>query len=1070
MARKATILGFGVLTAAAAATALLYYQSPPDDRVYRIGYEDNPPFHFRNAQGNPEGLSIDILNAAARRKGIRLAWSYHPESSELAIRSGRVDLWPLMSILTERLPFVYFSDPYRTSDACLVVRQDSTYRSLSDFAHKVINTNFVPLTDRLLKSRVPSVRLVPIADPKQQLEGVCRGEADAAYLDEYSVASTLMGGLDCAGQRLRIVRAPETRVNMAIGASFQSALASDALRDAISDMMNSGELASITTRWSYFSGRSMETDTALVNARRDARNLLAFTFGAFLLLFCTAWLAWRLRSQRNRALQAERALAASERYYHSLVDLIPDSLFVLNRDGSIRSAHPKGMPGSAQPGTASGPSQQDLFLSQISARHRKSVERVLASGAPVVYEEEAFPGIWMETRLVPVRDSAGNIDAIMGIAREITSRKLAEKRLAEQQLRLQRIMDATDAGYFRISASGNFEEVNQAWLDLHGYASRDEVIGRHFSSFQAPDDLAGAEQIVRDLFAGKPSLGEFSRRCKDGSIGYHSFSANAVWQDREIVAVEGFIIDTTQQRLAQQARVESEARYRALFNNMSEGVALHDVVYDAQGQAVNYRVVEINPRYEALVGLSRSQVLGRLATDAYGTPEPPYFERFIQASEHGRSCTFESYFPPLDRHFSIAVAPLGKGHFATIFTDITTRKRHEEERARLEDQLRQSQKMESIGRLAGGIAHDFNNILTIVSGYSSLLSAAPGLTDKQRIQVEQIAQAGARAADLTAQLLAFSRRQIVQPRPVNLNQIITESKEMFRRLIGAHIELVTQLDPALALVEADPGQIHQVLLNLVINARDAMPSGGTLRLETSNLEISAGAASRFTDALPGPAVLLSVSDSGEGMDEATLQRIFEPFFTTKGVGAGTGLGLSIVYGIVRQNHGWIETVSQPGSGTAFRICFPRYSGEDQAQDRSDVPLVPARGGESVLLVEDQGELRELNVLVLSGCGYNVLQAPNGAAALEVARACPGPIHLLLTDIIMPGMNGRELARRLLLEHPRVRVLFVTGYAEVSFDQGGFDGIIHDLLLKPFTPAVLAAKVREILDLPQSPLQ
>jgi GAF domain-containing protein len=387
-----------------------------------------------------------------------------------------------------------------------------------------------------------------------------------------------------------------------------------------------------------------------------------------------------------------------------------------------------------------------------------------------------------------------------------------------------------------------------------------------------------------------------------------------------------------------------------------------------------------------------------------------------------------------------------------------------DELARTQDQLAQAQKMEAIGRLAGGIAHDFNNLLTVIKGRSQLVLQRLGPEDPLRRQVALVEQTADRAASLTRQLLAFSRKQMLDPRVLDLNVVVDGIENMLRRLIGEDIELRTTLAPDLGTVRADPGQLEQVILNLVVNARDAMPSGGTLTIETANVELTAVPVEGLLDITAGAYVRLSVTDTGVGMSAGTRAHLFEPFFTTKELGKGTGLGLASVYGIVKQSGGAITVRSAPGSGSTFTIFLPRV-GEPVEPVRPGRPEGVAPGGtETILLVEDEDAVRELAREVLQAGGYTVLEARHGQQALEIAEAHQGPIALLLTDVVMPGMDGPGLARRLAAIRPGTRLLYVSGYAD-RVTEGG-DGLPAAALLhKPFSPAVLAGKVREILDGP-----
>jgi nitrogen-specific signal transduction histidine kinase/CheY-like chemotaxis protein len=387
------------------------------------------------------------------------------------------------------------------------------------------------------------------------------------------------------------------------------------------------------------------------------------------------------------------------------------------------------------------------------------------------------------------------------------------------------------------------------------------------------------------------------------------------------------------------------------------------------------------------------------------------------------------------------------------------------ERRALEEQLRQSQKMDAVGRLAGGVAHDFNNLLTVILGRSELLLARYRADDRTRQQIDLIRTTAQQAAALTAQLLAFSRKQVVAPRRLDLNEVVTRMEQLLRRLIGEDLALRIILGPSLGHVKVDPGQMDQVIMNLVVNARDAMPRGGHLTIETANVAIDAAYAQQHLGVEPGPYVVLSVSDNGCGMDRDTMSHIFEPFFTTKGPGKGTGLGLATVYGIVQQSGGRIAVYSEPGIGTTFRVYLPRAE-ESLAPVGSDAGLPRlARGSETILLLEDEEGVLNLAREILEMSGYTVLVAPDSAEAMAIGEHHQGPIHLLLTDVVMPQMNGRELAQQLGRIRPAMKVLYMSGY---TFDIVVHHGVVEAdtaLLQKPFTLESLTSKVREVLDIP-----
>ena len=409
------------------------------------------------------------------------------------------------------------------------------------------------------------------------------------------------------------------------------------------------------------------------------------------------------------------------------------------------------------------------------------------------------------------------------------------------------------------------------------------------------------------------------------------------------------------------------------------------------------------------------------------------------------------------------VTGMGAVRVMVAQVNVTERRRAEEALKRSAERLRQAQKMEAIGQLAGGVAHDFNNILTAILGYSEIMLDRLDPASPVRGYAEQIKAGGERAAELTRQLLAFSRKQMLETRVVSLNEIVTDVSKMLRRTLGEDVQQVLALDSSLGSVRVDPGRMGQVIMNLAVNARDAMPRGGKLLIETSNVEIDEAYAAGHPEVQLGHYALLAVSDTGSGMDAATLAHVFEPFFTTKPVGKGTGLGLATVFGIVKQSGGHVWVYSEPGKGTTFRIYLPRVEAPAPAAKPGEAGrrALP-RGTETILVVEDEDMIRRLAVTILASCGYDLLEAPSAEAALVLAGAETRTIHLLLTDVVMPGLNGVELAARLTAARPGLRTLFMSGYTGNVMLHHGVSTSNMAFLQKPFTQAVLAGKVREVL--------
>lgn len=464
----------------------------------------------------------------------------------------------------------------------------------------------------------------------------------------------------------------------------------------------------------------------------------------------------------------------------------------------------------------------------------------------------------------------------------------------------------------------------------------------------------------------------------------------------------------------------------------------------------NLAFLDVNKAAVAHYGYSREEFLNMRLTDLRPGKDAPPHGQGLEVGRHrlkdGRLINVEMAVHDISYAGSDAVL--------AVLVDVTQQRV-------LEEQLRQAQKMEAIGMLAGGIAHDFNNLLTIITGYGQLMLGSLSMTDPNRSAVDQIMKAGERAAALTRQLLAFSRRQVLQPKVLDLNQLVAGLGVMLRRLIAEDIDLRLSMGPELGRVNADPGLIEQLIMNLVVNSRDAMPKGGTLTIETCNTELDERYVRAHFAVQPGQYVLLGVSDTGVGMDAETRSHLFEPFYTTKSQGRGTGLGLSIVFGIVKQSGGNIEIYSEPGHGTSVKVYLPRVG--QAAEGEEEAVAQAARGVETILLVEDEDMVRKLVRETLEREGYKLLDAAGPAQAIKICQNYKGRIHLMITDVVMPKLNGHELAERLGKMRPDMRVLFMSGYTDNAVLEIGVIDSESAFLQKPFTPTTLARKVRQVLD-------
>ncbi|NLG35772.1 MAG: PAS domain S-box protein [Lentisphaerae bacterium] len=630
---------------------------------------------------------------------------------------------------------------------------------------------------------------------------------------------------------------------------------------------------------------------------------------------------------------------------------------------------------------------------------------------------------------------------------------------------LAQVVDQSPVVVVITDRDGCITYVNSAFEKTTGYSAA-EVMGRNpriLKSGRMPD--AEYAELWKTLSSGGVWQGEFLNRRKDGTLYWEAATLSPFRDpDGNITHYLGLKEVISSRKRTEAELRESRSRFESLVESMPQNVFSKDL----EG-----RFTFANQRYCRTEGKPLEEILGKTDFDLH--PQElarQYLEDDLQVIRSGKIVERIEMHQPLGgpRSFvQVVKAPIydadgrAKGMLG-IFWDVTERKRAEEEKEKLRLQLVQSQKMESVGRLAGGVAHDFNNMLGAILGYADLVIDKLEADSPLRGDLEEIRRAAQRSAALTRQLLAFARRQTVAPRVIDLNETVTGLLQMIRRVIGEDIDLTWRPGSGLWPVKLDPAQIDQILVNLCVNARDAMPSGGRIVIETANVELTAENAGGEADFVPGDYVRVTVTDTGCGMDAETLSHLFEPFFTTKGMGKGTGLGLATVYGAVTQNNGRVHVDSTPGKGTTFRIDLPRHAGEAEMKTEARGPSVPSlTGGETILLVEDDPAMLGMSRAVLQRLGYVVVAAASPEEALRLVRSHHGRLDLLMTDVVMPGMNGRELALSLMAIRPDLRLLFMSGYtADVIAHQGMLDEGVH-FIQKPFTKRDLAAKLREVLE-------
>jgi PAS domain S-box-containing protein len=896
-------------------------------RVYRIGWQVDPPFQSADTDGKETGLAVDLVREAARRRGIQLQWIQRPDGAESALLSKAVDLWPFVTQSPEREHLFHITDAYLETELCLLVSAASRYHRVEDLATARIGLDSLPINSRWVHLTLPNAKLVPMSGNHEVVSQVCLGQTDAAFLEEYTAVDALLLGGACAGNPLRWIAIPGKRSHLGVGSTFESRAAADAIRAEIGGMAADGKLDALG-QWGYLSGLHLESVEALLNAsRREMRLKLGIALFAISLVI-TLWQTLRIRRERNRTRSAERAHRETEQKLRLMANNLTEMVLAYDMNRRLLFANPAAE-------ALCGYSVEELqtgFIDWVHPDDRGRTREMWESlfhGAAYDFEYRMITksGVvkWVAATWGSILDETGRQVGVQGTERDITERKRAEQSLTESERRFRGLLENVQMAAIMVDAHGILTFCNDYFLQATGWG-REEAIGRRITDFLIAEDAARVSRILENF--------------------------------------EGDVIPNW---TATPGILTKSGKVRWFQSNAQ-------VLYDTQGKAIGA---------------------------------------------------------------------------ANLAVDIT------EHRA-LQEQYLQAQKMEGLGRLAGGVAHDFNNLLTVINGYSEMIFRKLEEADPLRPKIDEVRKAGARAADLTQQLLAFSRKQVTLPKALDLNQIVSDSESMWKRLLGENVELVTRLDSTAGKVMADPGQMHQVLMNLVVNARDAMPDGGQVAIETGNIDAATGG-------LSGHYVFLSVSDTGVGIDPATRQHIFDPFFTTKGPGEGTGLGLATVHGIVKQSQGWIEVESEPGFGSTFKIYLPRIAADAPGGEEPPAVRATPRCSETILLVEDQDDVRRFAIDVLEECGYRVLGTSSGPEALALAADYREPIELLVTDVVLPGMNGCDLADRLAAGRQAMRVLFTSGYTgEVPTLRGVLDrGLAY--IPKPYSPGGFATKVREVLD-------
>ncbi len=759
--------------------------------------------------------------------------------------------------------------------------------------------------------------------------------------------------------------------------------------------------------------------------------------------------------------QVEEVFRVSEAGYRHILDTASEGICALDANGLLTYVNRRGaeMLGYDGPDRILGRPIFEFMFEEDRVGTLGALE-VLRGGVQNQFDFR-FRGqdgaeLWVLASTSPILDQAGDFGGALVMFTDVTARRKAERGLRESEARYRRIVETANEGIWMADAAWTTAYVNRVMAEMMGYPVED-MVGHSLLDFVFEDDREHIREVLAPERQGPRDPVELRLRRKGGAEIWVIASTAPVL--REGGEVEGLLVMCADISARRRAAAE-----RARLHSAVEQAAEAIMIAKRDGT-----IVYVNPSWQRLTGYTSREVLGRTPRLLKADVQDPRVYRELwetilsggvwrgeitNRSKSGALYAWEETITPV-RDESGRIT-----EFIAFGQDTADRRD-------LEARLRQSQKMEAVGRLAGGVAHDFNNLLTVITGYSERLLLGLPEDDPLRKGAEAIKRSADWAASLTQQLLAFSRRQILAPKVLDLNTVVANMQKMLQRLIGEDVELVTRPAADLGRVKADPNQIEQVLMNLAVNSRDAMPRGGTLTIETANLVLDKGFAARHVGVQPGSCVMLSVADTGCGMDEETLSHLFEPFFTTKEQGKGTGLGLSTTYGIVKQSGGYIWVDSHVGAGTTVRIYLPRIDEAAETPSAAVDMRGAPHGSETILLVEDEEAVRNLLRDILRRYGYSVLEAENGPLAIEICQSHAGPIDLVITDMVMPQMSGWEVADAVSRLRPKAKLIYMSGYIEhVVVEQRVLESGVA-FLGKPFTPEALGRKVRQVLDGEQS---
>jgi PAS domain S-box-containing protein len=1056
-------IGFALVVALGIFSVRILLRPDLDDRVYTIGWQHVPPFQQQAPDGSPSGLAVDLVRDAARRRGIRLRWVWHPGSSEAALRNREVDLWPIITITPEREreKAIYISKPYLQHDHVLLVLASSGYFQVQDLRSASIAHVDLPISTQLLRRVLPKASPIPVARQKNLIDSVCSGRAAAAFLDEFTASAVLLSLASCASNPLRVIGLPGLRSRLGVGSTLEARQVADEIRRGIDASAIDGELARILMNGSYYSSRNMEYFGALLNQQRRDRWLVAIASVFAALLALVAFAADRIRRQRNRIKITGDALRDREQKLRLMTNSLSEMVLAYDMDRRLIFAN-----SAVQKITGYSTEALQRYKS-ICWVHPDDRLRMyghwdkLFQGATLRDEEYRLVTKDGRTRWViaswgPVFDEGGRQVGVQCSERDITERKRTEQALRESEQRFRELLERVRLVAIIIDRHGIITFFNDYALAITGWR-REEVIGRDAKDFINAEYLLQVrdEKTTALLSTGwiQPAT-EGSLLEKSGHRLWIHWSTTPLRDPAGLIA--GFASlgeDVTELRAlrAKAAQLESEERFR----NMADTVPL--MIWMA---GPDRSCTFVNKGWLAFTGRALEEELGSGWTaNIHPDDLDCCLDLWNRAFDTRRDFQLEYRKLRADGEFrwvfGTAIARYVDGEFAGFVgtcTDITDLKRNRDENVA-------RQKLEGLGRLVGGIAHDFNNFLGGILVQSELALEELAGGESPTGELTNIRNVAIRGSAVVRQLMIYAGQERASPELLDLSFVIDDMLPLLKVVVSKHVTLKTDLGRSLPAVRANSAQLQQMAMNLVTNASEAIgEQDGLVTIRT----VAAGPGGDPSQNGLKAAVMLEVSDSGCGIPQDAQSKLFDPFFTTKS--PGKGLGLAVVNGIVQGLGGSIRFETERNRGTTFRVLLP-------AADEMSTPRIapapapaasePIRAG-VVLLVEDEEPLRAGAVKLLRGSGLSVMEAPDGTAAMSLVREQHSTIGVIVLDITMPGVPSREVlaeARRL---RPDMKAIVTSAYGPQKVDETFPDMEIDAFVRKPYQLAELVTAVRRSL--------